>query len=106
MRSRGSAARLERCEVSGNRLGGVDVSEEGSAELVACKIHHGQDSGVLVYDKGAVRMVRTDVWGNKLSLEVCDEASAELVGCKCAPFFYISIDLCLFSFSVRVLLPR
>ncbi len=71
------------CEIFGNSLVGIEVSELGAPTFIGCEIHDGKDSGVYVYDKGRGLFKDCEIYNNKKEgIDVRDSGNPTFTECK------------------------
>ena len=61
---------IEGCEVYGNTLAGIAISEEGTPQIHRCKIYNGHYCGILVNYGGKGIIEECDIYGNVNSTHV------------------------------------
>jgi Ethanolamine utilization protein EutJ (predicted chaperonin) len=73
---------LEDCDITSDSLSCVAIYGEAQPVLSNCRIHHGRQAGVFVYEKGAGRLLGCSIYANKLSgVEVCGSGTPLLTDC-------------------------
>jgi parallel beta-helix repeat protein len=71
------------CEIYGNALAGIKVTELGNPTVTGCKIHDGKEGGVYVFQEGLGEFTDCEIYGNALAgICVQESGNPTVTGCK------------------------